>query len=251
MDNFRLFSQISASEDLIIEAYPAFTGKTTIEIRVDILQEGELKGTSRFLMASRKHGAKGEPIPVLNFQEEQEIEKCLLRKQFGQLHQIDRKKNQNLALDKFPPTEAESKEIHEIFLKARKQPEKYKHMNNSFLENNILLHAEDKNIHQNAFGGLIMRNGLDLALLSALRHCQLDDFPQTVHISDVLFIAPIQINQIVNFQSSVTYVHEKSSLVNVFVGVNTISNKEGIKKETRATELHFTFFCNNKSGEVK
>ena len=38
--------------------------------------------------------------------------------------------------------------------------------------------------------------------------------------------------------------------MNVFVGVNTISNKKGIKKETRATELHFTFFCDNKEGGV-
>ena len=37
MDNFRLFTTISASEDLVIEAYPAFTGKTTIEIRVDVI----------------------------------------------------------------------------------------------------------------------------------------------------------------------------------------------------------------------
>ena len=37
MDNFRLFGKISASEDLIIEGYPTFTGKTTIEIRIDVL----------------------------------------------------------------------------------------------------------------------------------------------------------------------------------------------------------------------
>ena len=90
-----------------------------------------------------------------------------------------------------------------------------------------------------------MREGLDLALLSALRHCAGGSFPAAVHISDVLFIAPIQINQIVNFKSSVTYVHQQSNLVNVFVGVNTVTNKKGIKQETRATELHFTFFCDN------
>lgn len=53
-----------------------------------------------------------------------------------------------------------------------------------------------------------------------------------------------------NFKSSVTYVHSQSNLVNVFVGVNTVTNKNGIKKEIRATELHFTFFCENKKEGI-
>lgn len=53
VDDMRFFKSIDALKNLEISAYPIYTGKSTILVRIDLVQDAILVGTSNFLMGAR------------------------------------------------------------------------------------------------------------------------------------------------------------------------------------------------------
>ncbi len=69
VESLHLFDKINISEDLLMEGYLNHVGKTSMEIEINVLQEGKLKANSLFTMVARdaKNPEKGYQVPQLSF----------------------------------------------------------------------------------------------------------------------------------------------------------------------------------------
>ena len=246
MDNMHFFMPILADKDLHICSYPTFNGKSTVEIRVDIYQEGDdkigtnLVGSTHFLMAAREITThKAFKVPELSFEGEDDEVGCILRYEIGKKLQEKRKINSNLSLYKTPPSAEESVELHSMFMKNAHIIEgiDYIALEKTIMHENLLIHLQDRNIHGKAFGGMLMREAFETGWLTAFSFCK-GKYPEIHHIDDVMFIAPVDIGSIIKFEAKVSFT--QGHLLHMVVEVIK-NNPEGEK--IKVSELHLTMLC--------
>jgi acyl-coenzyme A thioesterase 9 len=108
VESLHLFDKINISEDLLMEGYLNHVGKTSMEIEINVLQEGKLKANSLFTMVARdaKNPEKGYQVPQLSFDnlEKEEKQKALTRHEAAKVNLIMRKEEMAASYDKTPPT---------------------------------------------------------------------------------------------------------------------------------------------------
>lgn len=79
---------------------------------------------------------------------------------------------------------------------------KYLPISSTRREKLILTHIQDKNIHGKVFGGYVMREAVELAWSVAYLSGDGSN-PKYVQIDDVIFIRPIPVGSITDFQGSI------------------------------------------------
>ena len=69
VEALHLFDRIDIAKDLDIEGYLNHVGKTSMEIEINVIQEGVLKANSLFTMIARhaQDQARGYQVPALSF----------------------------------------------------------------------------------------------------------------------------------------------------------------------------------------
>lgn len=72
VDHLRFFRPIRGDTDITINAYPSFVGKTTVEVRTDLLQRDNngqecLAASALFLMAARNSEDYFKVIKIIYF----------------------------------------------------------------------------------------------------------------------------------------------------------------------------------------
>ncbi len=185
VDHLKFYNIIRADRNILINSYPTFSGKSTIEIRTDLFQktdnssEESLVASALFLMAARDSNDYNKPyfIPKLVETNEEEIEKCKLRKELGRLNQEERKKLGSTNLFKSPPNQEESEELHKIFLALKMNRGGLKEFNSisdTLTTKSLLMHLQDRNVHGKIFGGYLMRESIEFAWLIAYRYTKVN-----------------------------------------------------------------------------
>ncbi len=252
-DHLKFFRPIRGDRNIVINAYPTYVGKSTVEVRTDLLQkldnekEETLAASALFLMAARntQDFSKAYTLPRLSFDGENDIEKCILRFELGKMNQEKRK---NMGLNNYfkrPPTQEESLRLHSIFMNMKeklKQNVDYFLMKETKKSKSILMHIQDRNLHGKIFGGYLMRESIELAWLVAYKYAKFDH-PEFEAIDDFTFHEPVEIGSIVELDATVTY--SEAQFMNITVEatkVMCIENEERWERK-KCTELHMTFRC--------
>ena len=252
-DHLKFFRPIRGDRNIVINAYPTYVGKSTVEVRTDLLQkidnakEETLAASALFLLAARntKDFSKAYTLPRLSFEGENDIEKCILRYELGRMNQEKRK---NMGLNNYfkrPPSQEESLRLHSIFMNMKekwKQNVDYFLMKETKKSKSILMHIQDRNLHGKIFGGYLMRESIELAWLVAYKYAKFDH-PEFEAIDDFTFHEPVEIGSIVELDATVTY--SEAQFMNITVEatkVMCVENEERWERK-KCTELHMTFRC--------
>lgn len=111
-------SEHSIDEDLIIDGYLTYTGKSSMEVRLDVMNSKEqLIISAYYVFVSRCNKThKSFPVPQLDWEGEWEPEKCSLRYELGKENQASRVEKSKSSLANTAPNSAESQHLHQIFL---------------------------------------------------------------------------------------------------------------------------------------
>lgn len=175
-----------------------------MEVRVDVTNsENELYCVAYFLMVARTISTnKGIKVPQLqpesipNKNKVFTVKNSQLRMNLGKRRQQQRIKLRNSSVFKHPPNSEESKELHSIFLKSIQEnsEEEVINLGGTRVEKINLKHRQDRNIHGKVFGGYVMRESLELAVVCAYK-IGAGKMPLIYHIDDVNFILPIDVGK--------------------------------------------------------
>ncbi|MBG56501.1 MAG: hypothetical protein CL935_05200 [Deltaproteobacteria bacterium] len=241
-DRIDLLGDLRIDCDLQFLASINWVGKSSLEVGIKISsKESKIwKRVARayFIMVARKYG-KAEIVNSLEpvtFEEKRRFKQGKLRQQ--QRMEIDQT---SYLLN--TPTADESKVLHEIFLKIKNGTLKGIPMQNSTRQLTLLMHPQSRNVHNNIFGGYLMREAFELAWNITYLFCK--KRPQFICMDHMYFYKPVEIGSIVSFTATVIYSFEKALMVEVASEV--IHPKTGDTKVTNV--CYFTFTALNDSGK--
>ena len=187
-----------------------------MEVRIDVMNhEGDLFSSSYYLMVCRdKDTHKAKKVPQLMAESEATsalgatLEKSsTLNLKLGEKRQEQRKLIRSDSIFKKPPNSIESQQLHNLFLKDVNKPgqagaldkvktdSKKVKISETRVEKIILKHNQDKNVHGKTFGGLLMRESIELAFICAYQQSG-GEKPQIYHVDDVHFVTPVDIGKL-------------------------------------------------------
>ena len=258
VDHLKFFHNLRSDKNIIINAYPTWSGSSTVEIRTDLFQAQEngetaMSSSALFLMVARDFNDYSKPflVPKLILDEEEDKQRAILRYELGKINQAIRKQMNSSSLFKSPPSQEESIEMHEIFTNMNIEEEKpvnktnFSLMKDTIKTKSLLMYNQDKNINGKIFGGYLMRESIEFAWLVAFMHVN-NQHPEFEAIDDFHFLSSIDVGSIVDFEAQVTFAEGTFIHVQVIAIKYPRVVKEGEKERQVCTELHITFKCQNK-----
>ncbi|CAK72580.1 unnamed protein product (macronuclear) [Paramecium tetraurelia] len=233
VDNINFFGKISADQDLEIQGYVTYVGNSSIEVYIDVMQEGVVNVSANFLMVARdgKDHSKAYKVPTMDLNGESDKETAELRCYLGKHMQDKRKLQKDRSLDRKAPSQEEINELHKFFM----NPPSDITIDETQIEKTLLMHIQDRNLHGKVFGGFVMREAFELGWLNAYLHVKGQGFPQIIHIDDIQFLAPVDIGSALQVQSRITAV--KDTIMHVEVNCYKISPNQ---QKIRSNDLHLT-----------
>lgn len=85
VDEIDIYEEMQIEKDLTVSTYVTFVGKTSLEVQVDVEQEGRLKASALFTMVARQKSnqTKSYPVPEINLIEEPDMPNAKIRFQRG------------------------------------------------------------------------------------------------------------------------------------------------------------------------
>ncbi len=240
-DRIDLLGDLKIDRDLQLLASINWVGKSSLEvgIRISSKESNNWKRVARayFIMVARQEG-KAENVNSLETVTSEEKR----RFQQGKLRQEQRREIAQTSYLLNTPTAEESKVLHDLFLKIKKGKIKGEAMRSSSRQLTLLMHPQSRNVHNNIFGGYLMREAFELAWNITYLFCK--KRPQFISMDHMYFYKPVEIGSIVSFKATVIYTVEKALMVEVVSEV--IHPKTG---ETQVTNVcYFTFTALNISG---
>lgn len=210
-DRIDLLAPLPSNSDLRISGQVNFVGRTSMEIGVLIntLSNGNwlLVARAYFIMVARKDGL-GFPIHRLATSNDDEVR----RAQEGFKRQSKRSADKSLHFSQSAPSAEESQLLHRLFLDKPSLHEGIP-MHDTWRQSTMIMHPQDRNIHNKIFGGYIMRMSFETAYNVAHLFCRRR--PLFVCVDHFDFIKPVEIGSIVSFNGLVTFTGRTSFIVEV------------------------------------
>ena len=251
VDQLNFDSILSHEENLKINCYVIYAGSTTIYVKTDLYSQKpgddtwRFRGYIIFIMAARRieHSFK---VPTLEFKGEDDEANCKTREILGR-ELKDYIMNLNNNLYRQPPNKEESSLIHSQFkrLKFDKSFENVDLMSNTKIEHTMVMSRQEQNTYGKIFGGYLMNKALEVAFLATRRFSE-ELNPIIFHMDAVKFIKPVEVGNLIQFRSRITYT--KGNIVRVNV---TALNKTDREVEGDTTnEFHFVFKLNRNAKEI-
>lgn len=179
--------------------------------------------------------------------------------EIAEINKKRKKRYAEISLDRQPPTAEERLAVHDVYLQysqysggskedafassqsqdeLQELPSNLVWMRNTNLESNFLMQPQDRNIHNNIFGGYLMRRAFELAYADAALFMK-STSPYLLSMDEVIFRKPVHVGTLLNLRSSITlsegYPHRS-------VQVRVVAEVVDIEKSTRETTnvFHFT-----------
>ena len=248
-DGLSIFSALSAVHDLRLRGVVASVGKTSMEVRTDVLRVddddgedcrgGRLLGSCHTIMVARDARTfERVAVPSLCGGDAESTE----REAEAELRRARRwiLRERNLRIN--PPMPDEVPILHELWREAHEArlsantPELVP-MNASRIRNLEVMQPQNRNVNGYVFGGYLLRRGLEAAWLSAYKHCKRPMI--FAGADDVTFARPVEVGKIIEVSSRVAFVDPDGLTIRVFVDVNHVSLGSGRHEPT--CEFHFVF----------
>jgi acyl-coenzyme A thioesterase 9 len=272
VDQIALFKHINLNKQLSINAYPTWTGETSLEIRIDLyngdMTEGSafenddtFLGSAFFVYVMRDALNYGKKKKVRSLDpsaltDPGERHKAMLRTEIGSENKKARFMRSQKSLFKSPPTQEESEILHNQFVlyKAKKKfDDKLKHcanvpyetMKETRVEKSILMHSQNMNVNGHVFGGYVMREALELGYVCAYLHANKES-PTVICVDSVAFHKPVVVGSVAQFVAEVCLAHE--NLIHVCVEV--FNFVEGQETPVLTTTINITYQTQHSTPEV-
>ncbi len=240
-DRIDLLGELPSDRDLQLLSSINWVGRSSIEVGVKISskEDDSWKRVARayFIMVARREG-KAEAVnslEVVSMDEQRRFRE-------GEQRQHERRSISQTSYLNNTPTAEESQVLHELFLQIKKGEVEGVSMENSIRQSTLLMHPQSRNVHDNIFGGYLMREAFELAWNITYLYCR--QKPKFISMDHMYFYKPVEIGSIISFTGSVIYTVEKTLMVEVVTEV--IHPKTG---ETQVTNVcYFTFTNLDGSG---
>ena len=240
---------IELDKDLSLEGYICYTGTSSMEVRIDVRNhENKLHCSAYYVFVARdKLTGKAAKVPKLDFSLEQDPERARLRFQLGKARQENRILKSKNSLQKEPPSSDEIKTLHTLMreqLDGASYESKYKaidlgpqqvHIGSTLTTKYLVKQIQDRNIHGKIFGGMLMRESLELAFVCSRMLPFVKD-PKVYFIDDIFFLLPVDLGSIVRYSAQATYI--EGSLLNIKVVVEIIKKTEFGNEFQKTTEFN-------------
>jgi len=191
-----------------------------MEVRIDVFNcSRELFCTAFYLMVARDNVSnQATKVPTLCFEFEKDPESWMLRCELGRRRQEKRKEDVKSSTFNQPPNSSEASELHCFLMNNdySKLKDNYLSIAESKVEKTVLKHSQDRNIHGKIFGGLLMRESIELALVCAYKQGG-GAMPRVFNVDDVHFILPVDVGSVVNYSATLNYTNGRMANVKVVV----------------------------------
>ncbi|KAG1464184.1 hypothetical protein G6F56_005134 [Rhizopus delemar] len=160
-----------------------------------------------------------------------------------------KKREKETALTRQPPTPAERLDIHDVFLEYSRYtsdtsderqplPEDKVWMSDTKLESNFLMQPQDRNIHNNIFGGYLMRRAYELAYANTALFMK-SSSPVLLSMDEVAFRKPVHVGTLLNLKSNIVFSEGfPHRTVQVRVVADVVNIQQGTREVTNV--FHFT-----------
>ncbi|RCI03493.1 hypothetical protein CU098_007646 [Rhizopus stolonifer] len=216
---------------------------------------------TRFTMVAIDSPVKINPLKLTSPAEERLFE-------MAEANKKRKKRAAEIALTRQPPTPEERLDIHDIFLQYSQYthgehgddfltarctdemqplPDNMVWMRDTKIESNFLMQPQDRNIHNNIFGGYLMRRAYELAYANTALFMKTSS-PTLLSMDEVTFRKPVHVGTLLNLRSGIVlsegYPHRT-------VQVRVIAEVVSIEKGTRETTNVFHFTLATGSEKVK
>ncbi|CAO3693183.1 unnamed protein product [Rhizopus stolonifer] len=169
-----------------------------------------------------------------------------------------KKREKETALTRQPPTPAERLDIHDVFLEYSRYtsdtsderqplPEDKVWMSDTKLESNFLMQPQDRNIHNNIFGGYLMRRAYELAYANTALFMR-SSSPVLLSMDEVAFRKPVHVGTLLNLKSNIVF---SEGFPHRTVQVRVVADVVNIQQNTREVTNIFHFTLITGSPDVR
>jgi acyl-coenzyme A thioesterase 9 len=220
IESFFMFEKIDIMKDMQIEGYLNAVGKTSMEIEINLAQEGKLKASSIFTMIARdaENPTKGYQVPSLDFSHltEAEKSKSLERQADAKDNALRRKEAIENSYDKKPPNQAEIAELHQMFLDRKGNSLSRANsasIGSTVIENCEIMHTQERNVHGKIFGGFLVREMVELGWVAACKFTE--DYVIMEDLTNIYFKKPVDVGSRLTLRASITYVEHNRVVITV------------------------------------
>ncbi|KAG2214037.1 hypothetical protein INT46_004952 [Mucor plumbeus] len=283
VDRLDLFLPEAGIENYKLSGHVTYVGSSSMEIfiKAEIVPEGEdgssvdaiespenlgilRKNTvlaTRFTMVAIDSGTQ-KPVKINPLRLTSPAEERLF--EMAEANKKRKRRATETSLLRQPPTPEERLDIHDIFLQYSQYtnglsddafvnsqssdemqplPENMVWMRDTKIESNFLMQPQDRNIHNNIFGGYLMRRAYELAYANTNLFMK-SSSPTLLSMDEVTFRKPVHVGTLLNLRSGIVlsegYPHRS-------VQVRVIAEVVNIEKGTRETTniFHFTLSSGN------
>ncbi|KAL4429061.1 hypothetical protein ABPG74_022147 [Tetrahymena malaccensis] len=243
VDNIQFYRRIHHDRDIIVRGYPTHTGKSSIEVQLDLLQVNsrnqlELAAKANFLLVARSkesHNKTAHQVPVFKFDGEKSVRNCNILYQLGIQNQTRRKNAAATSLKKQPPSYNESLTVHSFFTSEEAKKDK-KQINLTHISKKLIMHKQDQNLHGNIFGGYIMREAYELGWLCGYLHTNKQKI-EVYAIDDFQFINGVDLGSILELHAKIGYISE-DNVIHILVECFKVNKSQ---ERLKTNDLHLTF----------
>ncbi|CAO3691893.1 hypothetical protein G6F70_002865 [Rhizopus microsporus] len=167
---------------------------------------------------------------------------------------LRKKREAEASLMRQPPTPAERLDIHDLFLEYSRYisdtsdeklplPEDKVWMSDTRIESNFIMQPQDRNIHNNIFGGYLMRRAYELAYANTALFMK-SPSPILLSMDEVAFRKPVHVGTLLNLKSCIVL---SEGFPHRTVQVRVVAEVINIEKDTREVTnvFHFTLTTGN------
>lgn len=249
-NNNNVLAADSLECDWVMSGHITWIGSSSMEVRIDIgriIDENnnniELLGTAFFVFVARqKDTYKKYDVPKLVCISDSDI---LLFEQ-GIRHQYKRRKRIEQPHQLKLPSNDEVIHLHNLYIDTQQYTSNiYKewsirNMSDTMLSKTVLMHSQDRNIHNKMFGGHLLRLAFELSWACVYVNTHI--MPRLQYVDDIHFYLPVDIGSLLTFNSYIWYTDTVNNTVFVYVQANVIDTRTGQTKHT-TNEFYFQYLC--------
>ena len=233
------------TEDLILRSYAVDVGRSSIQIRTDVIQSERLIHFLHTVMVAvdRNTLLPRTNLPPLCLDSDLDLH-VRERNLIAQEHKREIKQNKAIELTKLPPRAEETELVHALLL--NQDPG---NGNGAFeltrdwsFQSFNMVYPEQRNCNGKMFGGWVSSEAYDLAYLTARAFTGRTPIP--LGADEMLFHLPVSVGNLLRFTSQVVYTTDKTIRVWVTVDLFDPRNPEHVERGkggTKTNHLKFIF----------
>ncbi|KAL4453737.1 hypothetical protein ABPG74_009633 [Tetrahymena malaccensis] len=226
VDHMNFFNKMNSFKDLYICGYPTYQKGSEIEVQIDLKQKDDngqlqLVSCASFLLQvkDKQTNQPYEKTPQFSIEGEESPDRCQNRFNVGQENTHKRQYGNLRANLTIPPEKDEINEVHQLFMKNRNITSDSIQIDATLEQKILLMQSQERNLNGQIYGGHLMKESIDLSWISAYNHVNTVQHnhinPEISYIDDFQFLSPVEVSNIINFESKVVYTYKNYVMVRV------------------------------------